>query len=420
MIDPNWRDELVHKSHPLYILGAAVTALVMIILPVIYLALMVASLGLVVLVGSLTFPLIPTARRLDGIILMVLAPLVPFVLFLFMAKPLFSRPRRTTGEIPLSSETHPELFALVRELAALIKAPEPVAVYLTHDINASAAIKPGMGNFFARNLELRIGYPLLMGLSKAELTGVLAHELGHFAQGLGMRLSFIINSVNLWFIQVVYQRDDWDDKIKELSSGRGVFALLGWLCRGMVGFGRLILRLLMIIGQGISAFFSRQKEFDADFWMGLLVGAEGQRSTFSKLRALGQGLNVAMSSLSPLFQNETRPKNLYPLWSAQSQAFMGDTEAYAQESAKAKSGLFDSHPTDEMRYRRLQKTFPSGGKLQDTAPASDLVPQDSQTEVKLTVAFFDQISPGLAYRFQPVDIAVEPASAPVAMEAGGS
>jgi hypothetical protein len=41
----------------------------------------------------------------------------------------------------------------------------------------------------------------------------MAHEFGHFAQSGGMRLTFIVRSINAWFGRVVHERDEWDEKL---------------------------------------------------------------------------------------------------------------------------------------------------------------------------------------------------------------
>ena len=46
---------------------------------------------------------------------------------------------------------------------------------------------------------LTIGLPLVAGLSLREFAGIIAHEFGHFTQGFGMRLSYVIRQINGWF-----------------------------------------------------------------------------------------------------------------------------------------------------------------------------------------------------------------------------
>lgn len=67
---------------------------------------------------------------------------------------------------------------------------------------------------FGNDLVLTIGMPLVLGLSLRQFAGVLAHEFGHFSQGAGMRLTFIIRTISVWFTRVVYERDQ--EKITEM------------------------------------------------------------------------------------------------------------------------------------------------------------------------------------------------------------
>ena len=43
----------------------------------------------------------------------------------------------------------------------------------------------------------------------------MAHEFGHFTQGFGMRISYLVRSISWWFTRVVYQRDQWDERLVE-------------------------------------------------------------------------------------------------------------------------------------------------------------------------------------------------------------
>ena len=65
-----------------------------------------------------------------------------------------------------------------------------------------------MLNFiFPSKKNLEIGLPLVNALTLSELKAVLAHEFGHFAQGTGMRITYVIRGVNAWFARTVYERD---------------------------------------------------------------------------------------------------------------------------------------------------------------------------------------------------------------------
>ena len=75
-----------------------------------------------------------------------------------------------------------------------------------------------------------------------QLTGVLVHEFGHFAQGSGMRVTYVIRSVNAWFVRVVYERDAWDQKLADWSAQAGrELTLVMWACQLLVWLSRRVL-----------------------------------------------------------------------------------------------------------------------------------------------------------------------------------
>jgi Zn-dependent protease with chaperone function len=87
---------------------------------------------------------------------------------------LFAR-RRERPE-PLSPEQHPELHALVGRLARRMGVAPPDELQLGPRLNASfGALREGL----RRRRILALGVPLFAALDEAELTAVVAHELGH-------------------------------------------------------------------------------------------------------------------------------------------------------------------------------------------------------------------------------------------------
>jgi len=127
---------------------------------------------------------------------------------------------------------------------------------------------------FGNDLTLTIGMPLVAGLPMQHFAGVLAHELGHFSQGGGMRLTYLVRSVNAWFARVVYERDAWDEKLVEWSETGDIRTRIPfYLARLFVWLSRRILWGLMLVGQAVSCFMLRQMEFDADRYEARLAGS---------------------------------------------------------------------------------------------------------------------------------------------------
>ena len=192
-------------------------------------------------------------------------------------------------------------------------------------VNASASLRRGFLSFFGHDLVLNIGLPIAAGLSLKLLTGVLAHEFGHFSQGMAMRLSYIIESVNHWFARVVYERDRLDQELEHRRNETESLALriTLWLSTLAVSFGRGILWVLMTVGRFMSSHLLWQMEFDADLHTTRLVGSREVEGMLREVSMLGSAADEVgrhlgeMSELSHLVTN-------YPLVISESRARVSD------------------------------------------------------------------------------------------------
>src|SRR4051812_35637270 len=119
--------------------------------------------------------------------------LVGSVITAFMVKPLFSARGRRMQPLALNPQIEPRVYELVQTVCEAVGAPSPHRIELNCDLNASAHFDRGLLGFVRNRLILTLGLPLVAGLTERELAGVIAHEFGHFRQGAGMRLSYLIN-----------------------------------------------------------------------------------------------------------------------------------------------------------------------------------------------------------------------------------
>ncbi|MGV3756780.1 MAG: M48 family metallopeptidase, partial [Verrucomicrobiota bacterium] len=197
----------------LYRLGMIVVLVTMIILPLVYFALIgAAGWGVYLWATKGTFLLSGGGGRVMLFkLVLYLTPLFSgIVVVLFMIKPLLARRMPPPHPLALSPEAAPALYQLIERICAVVGAPRPSRVNVDCQLNASASFRRGMRSFVGSDLVLTIGMPLVAGLSAKQLAGVIAHEFGHFTQGFGMRLTYIIRSINAWFARIAYERDAWD------------------------------------------------------------------------------------------------------------------------------------------------------------------------------------------------------------------
>lgn len=342
----------------LYRIGLILVAAVMIILPLIYVALIaVVAYGVYLHASNDTFLLGSSSHgRSGGGRVGLLAYLGPIViggiLLLFMIKPLFARRGKGPNLKMLNRADEPLLFEFVDRLCDLVGAPRPRKIKVDCQVNASAGFGGGMFSLLGHNLVLTIGLPLAAGLNLRQLTGVLAHEFGHFAQGTAMRVSYIVRSINGWFARVVYQRDAWDEHLESIAreSDSGGIAIVLWASRGMVWVTRRTLWVLMYAGHAVSCFLLRQMEFDADRYEARVSGSDTFAQTCRMLPQLSVASDGAFSDLARAW-NERKLCDDLPaliLYNAREMP-----EKLRQEIAgvveERKTGWFDTHPADRDR-----------------------------------------------------------------------
>ena len=187
----------------LYRIGLSFSALLMVLLPLLYLAMIVGVGVLLYGFGNVQQDLLRGGAWGVGFYWGTLISGVVFILF--MLKPFLARRAEAVEPYVLSRADEAFLFAFVTEIARIVGAPPPREIRLNSEVNACASFRRGLASIFSprQDLALTIGLPLLRGLPLHELAGVLAHEFGHFRQTGGMRLSFVVRGIAGWFAYVV-------------------------------------------------------------------------------------------------------------------------------------------------------------------------------------------------------------------------
>lgn len=281
------------------------------------------------------------------------------VLLFFMIKPLLASGVDEDEPLSLDRGQEPRLFAFVDAICEAIRAPKPSRIDIDCHVNAAAGFRRGLSSFFRNDLVLRLGLPLVAGLTSAQLAGVIAHELGHFSQRVAMRLTFVIGLINAWLYRVACERDEWDAFLKEIAEdeeGNVAIRLFAVVSIVLVWVTRLVLKLLLLLGELISSFTSRQMEFNADRFEAALVGPEVFEMTCHRLRQLDVSSRLAERDLAGAWK-ERRLANNLPLMIAR-KALELTPEAIDKlkfSALRRRTRLFDTHPSDEARIRNIKK-----------------------------------------------------------------
>jgi Zn-dependent protease with chaperone function len=352
-----------------YQVGLLLVSVVMVLLPLVYLGFIVAAgWGLYFFAthcASLLTPMRGGGRIYIVQLFLYIAPLfMGVVLLFFMVKPLFAGRPRHAQPLALNPGVESTLYAFIAKICDLVGAPMPSRIDLDCDLNASARFRRGAASFFGNDLVLTIGLPLVGNLNLREFAGVVAHEFGHFTQGFGMRLSYVIRSVNGWFARVVYERDAWDVWLANLSEDGADWRimLLALGTRLAVGFSRFLLLLLMMFGHGVSCFLLRQMEYDADGYAIQVAGSAGVESTARRLAVLGEALGRAYKQMRATWKFNKGLPDHFPDFLALHEASLAPVlrEKIQDTMGLAKTGVFDTHPSDGDRIRRARQAEEPG------------------------------------------------------------
>ncbi len=333
-----------------YRLGVACVALVLMLLPA-----MIVGLAGMLAVG-LWFSL--ASGNLLG---MLFCGTLLFLLAFFgisLLKPMFARSGDYHPPIELKREHEPVLFAFVERLCDVVGAPMPVVIQVDTDVNASASYRGLFGMLFGNELVLSIGLPLVAGLPLRQVTGVIAHELGHFTQGSAMRLSNLVRRISVWFQIAAFSRDSWDDRLAAMAHTGGAMSLIARAMQFGVFVSRYGLYFLCKFIHMLSCRLTREMEFGADLYEMRVVGKETFCRTSMNLHALGHGFAEAQQDLMQSWRDHRLSDDLAAMVVAKVNQMRADPKTAAkvkQSVMEEKTEWFMTHPSTPERIAAAQR-----------------------------------------------------------------
>lgn len=378
----------------LYVIGALLVVLVMIALVLAYGALLV-YLGSRVLNHLQAGPGIWASDRTTWQKLAAfLGPLTIWSIgFLFLLKPVFFHRSRRSETCRLDSSSNAPVFAIVDRVATLVGSPQPAAIVVDCSANASASFVGGPLGLLRGKLVLTLGIPLVLALSARELTGVIAHELGHFTQRLGMRLTYTIRSINRWFTRVVYERDALDLLLQRSLSVPSPLVIRAFLLGAqiIVWLTRAILWGFMMIGHLASFFLPRRMEYDADAY-GIEIG--GTEAFVSTTLALAQ-LDVASDEVHrnlgrQLAENRLPPDIPFAINQRLAKLSSKKKRQIGSAPSSQRTSPFDTHPAPADRMERAELRGATS-LISTDRPARELFSDLEELSHRATQAFYSSL-----------------------------
>jgi Zn-dependent protease with chaperone function len=345
------------RVSPFYRAGLLAVAVSLIVLQSIYLS-MIAAAAFATYYYIIHIPAIAGSIKVNilTVILLVTPPIAGGIVTFFLLKPLLARPMPPPELLKLDSSTQPLIFSFVARLCAMLGAPVPQRIDVDLQVNASARLLRAWRSLLTGDLALTIGLPLVSGLTVRQFSGVLAHEFGHFTQRAGMRLYFLIASIRLWFARVAYERDSWDIRLEHArENGDWRIRAVLYVSSAAVFCSRGILRGLLIAANIVSAWFSRQMEFDADRHEASLVGAEIFRQTQTRLPTLSLAAARTWQSLDQSWSTRRLSDDVAYLVVQHEAALDNDLRRQIVEDDLAETtGRWASHPCSTDRIANVR------------------------------------------------------------------
>jgi Zn-dependent protease with chaperone function len=394
----------------LYRAGLLAVAVSLILLQAIYLA-MVALAGWATWLYMRALPGIVGEMHVNFISIIAIAtPAVTgVVVTFFLFKPLLTRAPTAAEMVHLDREAEPVLFAFVERLCRALGAPVPRRIDVDLRVNASAGLRRGWFSLFSRDLVLTVGLPLAAGMDVRQFGGVLAHEFGHFSQHAGMRLYFLIGVIRRWFTRVAYERDKWDAHLERLRKTSGwrmkTPVNVAW---ATVEVSRYILRGLLYCANAVSAWFSRQMEFDADQHAAALAGADAFGEALGLLPVLDLSANGAWQTINRAWKSQKLCDDFAMLVRHRVSGISEDLrKQIASGDPEEAADRWSTHPPRGQRIARIQGL--NGVLGAADAPAESLF-SDFEGLCRRTTRYFYGLSLGEAAEkasLQPVEYFVE-------------
>ncbi len=162
------------------------------------------------------------------------------------------------------------LYQTVERLTRQAGLPMPeVGIYESPEVNAFAT-----GPSKSRSL-VAVSSGLLRGMRQNEVEGVLAHEVAHIANGDMVTMTLIQGVMNAFVMFFARLVAFW---VRQSSDSRNSY-MLSWVVMIVLEIG------LGILGSMVTAWFSRQREFRADYGGATLAGRGNMLAALQRLAA---------------------------------------------------------------------------------------------------------------------------------------
>jgi Zn-dependent protease with chaperone function len=277
--------------------------------------------------------------------------------------------------IALSRTQHPDLYAIVAEVAAHVDAPLPDEIQVVESASCFVSELRTLAIQTERRLILVLGMPHLTVLSVSELQVILAHELAHFRSGDTRVALFFYRFVETLRAMVRRSEQWWWHRADPNY----------WLAKGYL---YLFLYLSAPIG--------RQKELRADALSAEAYGGELASRTLLKEWLLTRQFDATVRNFVTHFDGhrtaDSANANIFRWFAREWYDFSPGAQDYLRRrlAEEERPSVFDSHPTIEERIKAMQG-FPSLAPS-NNRPAFELFEDATELERQLQLRLLKSLT----------------------------
>ena len=297
---------------------------------------------------------VPGPRNFITVIAYVTPIVIGLVVFVFLVRPFFTR-YSDPPRIELSRQNAPGLFALARQVSLCVGTPEPEAIYIDNQVNASVSPTGGLKSLAQRKLELTVGMPLVYGMNARELASVIAHEFGHFSQPVEMFSGAAVNTVNGWMARCAWYEDPWEVRLARWRELDWSVALIAQCALWSISGVRSVMRGLLALNTRITRRLSQEMEFNADDHAVHVIGTQAFVDSSNSIRELLAAQELAwQANMAGYSENK-----LMDNWSAAVRDVRaGFTDAKRNviraQMDEEETEYWHTHPADRERIERAE------------------------------------------------------------------
>ncbi|HLJ93811.1 MAG TPA: M48 family metalloprotease [Gemmataceae bacterium] len=170
-----------------------------------------------------------------------------------------------------------------------------------------------------------------------------------------MRLTYLVRTVNAWFVRAVYQRDGLDESLASWCVETGRFAPIFWLTAIAVTRTRGVLWVFMVLGHALSSYLERQMEYDADRYTARLVGSRVAEEMAQRILLLSIVREGAFSFVGGSLSRGKLVDDFAALLVAGADQIPAPIRRKVQRAMnKEKTRLFDTHPRWQARLAEIR------------------------------------------------------------------